>query len=276
MPEPAGIDSRVCGGRETPLVSSIIGSHQTSKAVGSLTDATGAAIQEGNSTTGQAQTGVLNAGTEANAQLEQARAKQQQQLDPYLTLGSTAANNYAGAIAPGGDLTKQFSFDPTQVANNPNYQFQMNEGIDAVKRAAAATGTLGSSQTLKGVANYAGGLASTGIAQDYSQALQTFNTNRNNTLSNYTLPLGLGRDAVAQSNSELGQYGQQYGQNLIGTAQYAGSAGMQNAKSIQQLLLDQGQAKATGSIQQGNIWGGFANSAGANTFGALSRVAGIG
>lgn len=237
-----------------------MGSHQTSKAVGALTQSTNQAIAEGNSTTGQAQREVRDAGAEANAQLGQVKDQQQQQLDPYLKLGANAASGFAGAVAPGGDLTKQFGFDPTKIADNPNYQFQMNEGIDAVKRAAAATGTLGSSQTLKGVANYAGGLASTSIGQDYAQALNTFNTNRNNTLSNYTIPLGVGQNAVGQSGQELGQYGQQVGQNLIGTAQYAGNAGMANAKNIQQLLLDQGQAKASGSIQQGNIWGGAANS----------------
>lgn len=254
----------------------MVGSHQTSKAVGALTSATNSAIAEGNSTTGQAQREVRDAGSEANNVLGQTKDQQQQQLNPYLQLGQTAASNYAGAVAPGGALDQKFSFDPAQIANNPDYQFQLNEGLDAVKRAAAATGTLGSSGTLKGLTNYAGGLASNQIGQEYQRQLSTFNTNRNNTFSNLTTGLGIGQQATQQSGQELGQYGQSVGNNLIGTAQYAGNAGMANSKSIQQLLLDQGNAKASGSVQQGNIWGGFANSVGANAAGALARVAGIG
>lgn len=194
---------------------------------------------------------MLNAGTTAASN-----------LNPYTTLGSTSANNLTAALSPGGSLTSQFSFNPNTIASNPDYQFQLSQGIQAVKQAAAATGTLGSSQTLKGIANYAGGLASSEIGQAYNQALGTYQTNYSNTLNSLQAGTNTGLSAQNSANNAL-----------IQTNTTAGNYGVNNASNIEQLLLDQGQAKASGSIAQGNIWGGFANSTAAA---AAAAIAGAG
>ena len=87
-------------------------------------------MKEGNNATASAQTGVLNAGTQANNTLAGVLNTQQSILSPYLSLGSTAANNLQTALAPGGSLTSQFSFDPTQIANNP----EMENDYDAQRQ----------------------------------------------------------------------------------------------------------------------------------------------
>jgi hypothetical protein len=228
----------------------VIGSAQTSKAVGSLVDATGNAINEGNNSTVSAQQQVVGAGQTANSTLA-----------PYTNLGAQSANTLAGALAPGGTLASNFSFDPTQIANNPDYKFQLQQGIDAVQRAGAATGTLNSSGTQKGILNYAGGLASSEIGQAYQQALGTFQTNYGNRLNSLTTGTNLGLGAQTSANA-----------NTIGTASQAAQFGVNNANNIEELLLKQGQAKASGSIAQGNIWAPYAGQAS----NSLALAAGLG
>jgi hypothetical protein len=229
-----------------------VGSDQTSKAVGSLVSATQTAGQIGNTATTAAQQGVLGAGQTAVSNLQ-----------PYTSVGTTAANSLNADLSPGGSLTSKFSFDPTQIANNPDYQFQLQQGLQAVKQAAAATGTLGSSQTLKGLTNYAGGLASSEIGQAYNQALSTYQTNYGNTLNSLGLGLNTGLNATTSANNAL-----------IGTNQIAGNYGVGNAQNQEQLALDAGQAKASGSIQQGNIWGGLAGNVGTGLWNATPNLPG--
>jgi len=267
------------------LISSIIGSDQTSKAVNSLVGATNTAMATGNTATAADQTGVTNAGASAAAGATAAGASanntlgsvlnvQGQVYNPYTTLGTTSANTLNAALSPGGSLTSQFSFDPNSIASNPDYQFQLQQGLQAVKQAAAATGTLGSSQTLKGLTNYAGGLASSEIGQAYNQALSTYQTNYGNTLSSLGLGTQTGLNASNSLSSALQNYGNTSGANSIQTSEYGGAAGLQaattagqfgqqNATAQEQLALQQGAAKAGGSLAQGNIWGGFSDAAAA-------------
>lgn len=251
------------------LISSIVGSSQTSNAVGELVNSANTAINEGNNATTSAQTGVLNAGTSANNILSNTLSNQTNALSPYTNLGSTSANNLSAALSPGGSLTSQFSFNPNTIASNPDYQFQLQQGLQAVKQAGAATGTLGSSQTIKGEANYAGGLASSEIGQAYNQALSTYQTNYGNTLQSLLAGTGTGLSATNTLTGAQQNAGNLSGSNLINTNTTAGNYGMTNANNIEQLLLDQGQARASGSIQQGNIWGGLLGGAAGAGYGAL-------
>ncbi len=52
------------------------------------------------------------------------------------------------------------SFDPSQIQNDPAYQFQMSQGINAIDKGAAAHGLLGSGNRLAALQEYGQGLAS--------------------------------------------------------------------------------------------------------------------
>ena len=65
-----------------------------------------------------------------------------------------------------GDLTK---FDPTQIQNDPAYQFQMQSGMDAVNRGSAAQGTLGSGNRLIDLQKLGQGLASNFTNQQFGR-----------------------------------------------------------------------------------------------------------
>lgn len=245
-----------------PLVSSIIGSSQTSKAVGAQVGAANTAIAgiQGAQTAGQ---GYVNTAVQgANNTLSQVNANEQQNLNPYLQLGQTGASNLNAALAPGGSLASQFSFDPTQIANNPDYKFQLQQGNQAVQRAAAANGTLMSGGTLKALDQYSQGLASNEIGQAYNQAFNTYQANRTNNLQALTLPLQTGLQASPLSQSAYQNYGNQSGQNLTQGAGALAQLGTQGASQIANQLTGIGNAKAAGSVQQGNIWSGFLGGSG--------------
>ncbi len=275
------------GGRTIPiigdLIGSIVSSGQTSKAVNAIVGSlnTGIGNIQGaqtagqnyiTSATGQGQAGISQAVGGANDVLAGVNASEQSNLNPYLQLGQTGVNNLNTALAPGGSLTSQFSFDPTKIAQNPDYQFQLQQGTQAVQRAAAANGTLQGGGTMKALDQFSQGLASNEIGQSYNQALNTFNTNRANAYQSLALPLSLGQQATGQSQSAYQNYGNLTGQNLTqGAAQNANlgltganlnaNMGYKGAQDITSLLAQIGQAKAGGSIAQGKIWSGFAQAA---------------
>lgn len=169
-----------------------------------------------------------------------------QWLAPYLNLGTQSASTLADALKPGGSLTSQFSFDPSKVADTPEYQFQLQQGTEAVQNSAAAKGGLFGGNTLRGLTQYSQGLASTAYQQAYNNALNTFQTNRNNTLGALGLGAGLGQTANSQLQGALGQYQQG---TLASNAQY--QSGVLNSTND---LVGVGNAQARGTIGSNNAW----------------------
>lgn len=134
--------------------------------------------------------------------------------DPEGT-GSNAGGGGGGGGFGGADV----------MAQDPGYQFALQQGIDAVQHGAAAKGTLLTGGALKDIAAYSGGLAA----------------NRYNDIFNRNLSLAdLGLRAAGAQGSLGTSYGQQAGQDLSGY----------------------GNAAAAGSVNQGNIFGGLLNNIG--------------
>lgn len=202
--------------------------------MGALTSA----INSTNSMSGNATNALYSGITNANGLLQ-----------PYMDAGTTGVNNLMSAISPGGSLDQKFSFDPTQIANNPDYQFSLQQGTQAVQRAAAANGANMSGGTLKAIDQYSQGLAANQMSQYYNMALNTFNTNRTSSLQNATLPISIGQGAASQGAG-----------NIMSGSSQIGSNTMLSAKMLNDLLTGKGAVSAAGSQMQGNIWGGFAKS----------------
>ncbi len=185
------------------------------------------------------------AGTSANQTNAETYNKQITALQPYVDAGTNGLDALKTALAPGGSLSQQFSFDPSKIADNPDYQFQLNEGLKAVQRAASATGTLGSGGTLKALTQYSQGLASNEIGQAYQQALSTFGTNRNSAVQNLSIPLSLGQYGTSGVLNALSSYNNLYSQNSLGTAQIVGND-----------LTSKANAQAAGTVGSANAYGG--------------------
>lgn len=162
-----------------------------------------------------------------------------------------------GQPAPGGDfgsLSRNFGETfkaPTDVTmqNDPGYQFRIKQGLQALENSAASRGKLLSSDTAKGLNDYAQNAASSEFGNVYNRALTDYTTRYNafnqdqNTLYNrYANLAGLGQTQANQLSAAglntagnnaniLLTSGQQIGNDLqnAGAARGSGYVGSANA-----------------------------------------------
>ncbi len=216
-----------------------------------------------------AMSGVLGATKDAQSYVSGAQGKlndlwagEQSNLTPYLSAGTQGVNSLASAFAPGGTLTQQFAA-PTaqQAAATPGEQFMLQQGTQAVDRSAAAHGGLNTGSMLQALTQYGQGLASTSYQQAYNNALNTFQTNHNNTLGGLLALTGVGQNATGQYN----QASQNYGGNTLNAALDQGNFGVQGATTAGNYALTGAGAQAGGILGAGQ--------AGINTLGALTNIA---
>jgi len=144
-----------------------------SESASTTRDATNASIAEQNSALGQ----------------------QAQLSAPYRALGQSAVptlQNLLG-LTPGSN-------PQAALAATPGYQFALNQGLDATKNAAAASGMLLSGNTLEGLSRYTTGLAD----QTYQQQV-----------GNLENVVGLGQAAAAGQAANIGNAASTISGNLI-------------------------------------------------------------
>jgi len=129
--------------------------------VGAAGAVAGAAINAG--AVGSASQAATNAAN-ANNQLETNIYNSNKALaQPYITSGNTAETALNGFLGLGGDPTAtQTAFQ--NYLNSTGYQFNLNQGLNAVNQSKAAAGLLRSGSTLTALDNYG-----TGLADQYGQ-----------------------------------------------------------------------------------------------------------
>lgn len=93
---------------------------------------------------------------------------------PYNQAGQQGLSDYQAKLAE-IDSMDPFSFDSSQIENNPAYQFRLQQGLDALDRQYAARGGIGSGNRLTGITDYAQGLASTEYDNEYRRQAQAYN-----------------------------------------------------------------------------------------------------
>jgi hypothetical protein len=127
--------------------------------------------------------------------LNSGREEANQALDPYAQLGDAAQQQLRYELGLGGTGTgeagslstkygmDQYKDDPgyTPMVNSleelqqtPGYQFQLEQGLQGVNNSAAAKGSLLSGKQLKGINNYAQGVASQGYQSAWERAQQAY------------------------------------------------------------------------------------------------------
>jgi hypothetical protein len=190
---------------------------------------------------GMAQTAGTNAQNLVGQAAPQAISQVQGLLSPYTQLGTESAGLLGKAIAPGGSLTTPFSFNPTDLQNDPGYQFRLQQGDQAIQNSASARGTLLSGGTLKDLMSYNQGLAGTEYQNAYNRALGTYQTNFGNTLNSLFGTSQLAASPTAQAANFTGN-------TLTNTAQYQGNAGLQAAQIAGTALTGGANAQAGGIV----------------------------
>lgn len=166
---------------------------------------------------GRTQAGAANRA----ADLQQSQFERQVELQaPYRAAGERALNKLEGAA----DYTP---FGMGQFQQDPGYGFRLSEGQKALDRSAAARGGLISGGALKAAQRYGQDMGS----QEYTNAFNRYQTERNARLNPLQSLAGVGQTATNQ----LGQAGQNYATNAgqalgaAGQAQASGYIGMANA-----------------------------------------------
>ena len=191
---------------------------------------------------GDARTGISQATRDANAV-----------LDPYMTSG-TAATNKLNNLTQAG-----FSFNPTDLENDPGYQFRLAQGMKAIGNSTAARGLGGSGLALKGAADYSQQLAGTEYQNAYQRALGTYQANVNSLLPVAGMGLTAGTTAganltnAARYSGDVGMQGAQYiGNTGLQAAEYAGDKGYAGARDVAGNLVNAGVYQGNTQIGSGN------------------------
>lgn len=193
----------------------------------------------------QYQQGLQNAQGYLGGELNQGLSN----YSPYLNTGSQASSTLGSLLGtPGQGLLQNWNQTftaPTaqQAAQTPGYQFQLQQGENAMQNSAAGQGSLLTGRTLADLNNYAQGAASTNYQNtfnndltQYQSAYNTFNNNQNNTYNRLLGASQQGLSAAGGAGNLIqgigGDIGSLYGQ--IGAAQAAGTMG--SANSIQGMI----------------------------------------
>lgn len=206
-----------------------------------------------------AQLGVNNATATGQSGVTGAAQTGQVNLNPYASAGSGAAAQLAAGLAPGGNLAQQFN--GVTFENSPQYQFQLQQGQQALQRQLAATGGIEGGGALKQLNAYSQGVAS----QAYQQAFNNFQTQQQNAIGNLQNLANAGQAAAtsqgqfglqgATTAANLGLAGSEYSGNVgLGGAEYAGNTGIQT----NQYAASLGYQSAAQQAQNANIAAQFA------------------
>ena len=176
---------------------------------------------------------------------------------PWIQAGQGAVGQLSTLASNFQPWNQQFQA-PTaaQAAQTPGYQFQLQQGENALQNSAAAAGGLTTGATGAALEQYGQGLASTDYQQVYNNAFQNYQQNyqqylnNNNTQFNQLASVaGAGQTATGTAG-QLGQASANTGANIALTT------GAQQGQQIN----NAGAANASGYIGAGNAFsGGISN-----------------
>lgn len=221
------------------------------QAVGGITSA----LNTGSTAVNNALAGGTAAVNEAGQNINTATTGANDTLQGFLnTLNQNTAPGVASGIQGNTQLQQyaasnpQFNFAPTQqqLEQTPGYQFQLQQGTNAIQNNAAAQGLSQGGGTLAALTQYGQGLAGTYYQNAFNNALQGFQTNQNTTLNNLQALIGSGNTANTQQLAATSALGAPQASNTI-------SAANENA-GLQQFLANlntSGQENLAGLGLQG-------------------------
>ena len=161
------------------------------------------------------------------------------QYGPVQNYGATPEQMAQSAGTFAGQFSKPFA--PSDLTTDPSYKWRLEQGMQQLKAAAAATGTLQTGQGLKDITNFAQNAAS----QEYQNAFARNMANKSFLVGNLQSLAGLGQGTAAS----LGQAGLSTAGNIAGTT-------MTGIGASNQALMGGAQAQASGMIGSANAWGG--------------------
>lgn len=216
-----------------------------------MSGATGAAAVIGGTALAGSAVSAYGASQAADAQTsaaDQANATQlsmfnatQQNLAPYLAVGNSAAIDITKAAGLNTDnpltspLLSPVTMDQATLEKTPGFQFEKQQGLEAVQNGQTALGLGASGAEQKAAAQYAENLASTNYEQQFNNAV----TNQTNQFNKLNSLVGTGQSSAVGQGQISSNVASNIGSNIIGA----------------------GNAQAASSIATGNAISGAANNA---------------
>jgi len=195
-------------------------------------------------------------------------------LAPYREGGTTAQNQLMTLLGIGGDQTAPGygkyarDFGMSDFTTDPGYQFRLEQGMRALNASAAAKGMGMSGANIKGATEYGQNLGS----QEYQNAFNRYQTNRNAQLAPLQSLYAGGQAAAAGSAAQAGALGQNLGQTYTGLGQGIAQAGVAAGNAQASGYLNQANA-VTNALNQGmssymmnNYLGGMGGRGGGGSF----------
>lgn len=171
----------------------------------------------------QRQLDGLERGTVDESALSAAVAQQMSQQQAQQAAAQAAASGDPAY----GSLLRRFAMSDYE--EDPGYQFRLQQGEQAINRAAAAAGRYDSGRAMKDLNEFNSGLAS----QEYQNAYNRWNNDNTNIFNRLSGVAGTGQTATNQLAA--------YGTNM--------------ANNVASNTLQAGNARASGYMGQANAWG---------------------
>ena len=182
---------------------------------------------------------------------------------PFTTAGTTAVNQLSKMTQPGGEATKAFTYAPFSYNQytDPGTQFRIQQGLNAMNATAAARGGLISGNALKAGQDYgqAQGSQEYGAAfnrylQNYANAQNTFQMNRNNLLDPLKFLTNIGQAGASNQAANVGNYGTSQAANITGAANALAAGQIGSANAYNSALGGIGNAAQTAAMM--SLYGG--------------------
>jgi hypothetical protein len=162
---------------------------------------------------------------QANAELKQGFEEQTGLHVPWQQAGLSAL-----ADMQSGDFKRDFTANDFQA--DPGYAFRMAEANKAMERSAAAKGMLQSGGTLKALTRYNQDAAS----QEYGDAYNRFNADRDRRFNRLSSLAGMGQTAVSNMSNINQNYHNGVSGNLTGLGNAQAGMAVANANANNQLF----------------------------------------
>ena len=208
-------------------------------------------------------TGLVNAGIGERASIDASNAQRHateqglgrlselygqtaHSYQPYTEAGQNALSQLSTGLAPGGDLSRNFTM--ADFHKDPSYDFNLQQGLNAINNSASVRGGALSGGTLKALEGYGQGMAN----NEYQNAYNRFTQKQNQNYNQLSGLAGMGLNATNSLGAQTAHYGDQYlgGQERIGDVNAAGIMGEAKSRIGGYTALGQGIGTMLNGIGQ--------------------------
>lgn len=167
----------------------------------------------------------------------------QQRADqaPYRQAGYGALSQIQANMP---EYNKQFTAADFEANKDPGYQWRLEQGQNAINRAAGASGGAVGASALQSLGNYSQGAAS----QEYQSAFNRYQQQINNSFNRLSSVAGLGQTSLGQT----GQAGTAAGAGIAGSIQGGGNAAAAGQIGIGNAITG-GISQGVGMYQSGQM-----------------------